>query len=281
MLSISYGWAQTIGGQIIDAETQTGIPYASIGVLNKGTGTVSDEKGYFSIDLTDNEKITDADSLAFLHIGYQTLTLRIADIRTKANTTKPLFSLEKEEFELPTISIEADEFKNEIVLGKKVEKKNVNLYYQSNQKGTELAAFVKVDKASYLKQAYFAIANNNYEQLYFRVNLYTIKAGKPSDRINPTDIIVQTDIKEGEVAVDLADYSIVVEEDFFISLEWLQAFGDGEISENLTFTAALSVSKGAGLMAVREGVQSYWKIVTKRFLGLHPKVGFYLIASQP
>ncbi|MEN0051399.1 MAG: hypothetical protein AAF806_30315 [Bacteroidota bacterium] len=191
------------------------------------------------------------------------------------------FSLEKEEIELPTISIEADEFKNEVVLGRKVEKQNVNLYYQSNQKGTELAAFVKVDQSSYLKKAYFAIASNNYKQLYFRVNLYTINEGKPSDRINPTDIIVQTDISEGEITVDLADYNIVVEEDFFISLEWLQAFGDGEISENLTFTAALSVTKGTGSMAVREGVQSEWQIVTKRFLGLRPKVGFYLVAAQP
>lgn len=205
VLSISYVWAQTIEGQIIDAETQKGIPYASIGVLNKGIGTVSDEKGYFLLSWTDDKKITEADSLAFLHIGYQTLTLRIADVMTKANTAKPIFGLKKEDIELPTISIEADEFKNEAVLGKKVEKQNVNLYYQSNQKGTELAAFVKVDKSSYLKRAYFGIANNNYKQLYFRVNLYTIEEDKPSDRINPTDIIVQTDISEGEIAVDLAD----------------------------------------------------------------------------
>ena len=238
LLSTSHIWTQTIEGQIVDAETQIGIPYASIGVLNKGIGTVSDEKGYFLLSWTDAKKITKEDSLAFLHIGYQTLMLRVADVMAKANTTKPLFSLEKEEFELPTISIEADEFKNEVVLGRKVEKQNVKLYYQSNQKGTELAAFVKVDKSSYLKKAYFAISKNNYERLYFRVNLYTIKEGKPSDRINPTDIIVQTDISEGEIAVDLANYNIVVEEDFFISLEWLRAFGDGEISEDLAFAEA-------------------------------------------
>ena len=140
LLSISHGWTLTIEGQIVDAETQIGIPYASIGVLNKGIGTVSDEKGYFLLSWTDAKKITKEDSLAFLHIGYQTLRLRIADIMTEENTKKPLFSLTKEEIELPTISIEADEFKNEKVLGRKVEKQNVNLYYQSNQKGTELAA---------------------------------------------------------------------------------------------------------------------------------------------
>ncbi|MEN0045970.1 MAG: carboxypeptidase-like regulatory domain-containing protein, partial [Bacteroidota bacterium] len=184
VLSIAFAWTQTIEGQIIDAETKAGIPYASIGVLNKGIGTVSDEKGYFLLSWTDAKKITQEDSLAFLHIGYQTLRLGIADVMTKANATKPIFSLEKEEIELPTISIEADEFKNEVVLGRKVEKQSVNLYYQSNQKGTELAAFVKVDQSSYLKKAYFAIASNNYKQLYFRVNLYTINEGKPSDRIN-------------------------------------------------------------------------------------------------
>ena len=53
-------------GQVIDADTEEPLPYVNIGLVNKNIGTVTDEAGYFELEVHEN--------------GYAEATLRFSMI---------------------------------------------------------------------------------------------------------------------------------------------------------------------------------------------------------
>jgi hypothetical protein len=51
-LSSGYCYSQTkLVGQVVDALTKEPLPFVNIGLVNENIGTVSDEQGYFILEL--------------------------------------------------------------------------------------------------------------------------------------------------------------------------------------------------------------------------------------
>jgi hypothetical protein len=74
-----------------------------------------------------------------------------------------------------------------------------------------------------------------YEEIKFRLNFYTLKKGLPYKSIPQKSIIVTSKIKSGVLEVDLEPYDIVLKEDFAITLEWIEDFGDSNWNNGLRF----------------------------------------------
>lgn len=76
---------QSICGTLIDASTQSPLPFATV-ILDKNTGTTTNEKGYFNIeiDTTTDQEIT------FSFVGYEDLkkTLKVGDFCKKIALTQ-------------------------------------------------------------------------------------------------------------------------------------------------------------------------------------------------
>ena len=67
--------AQTmVFGKIIDAEFNEPLPYVNIGIPGAGIGTVSDEAGYYLLEIP-NDKIND--SLYFSMVGFASQNFKI------------------------------------------------------------------------------------------------------------------------------------------------------------------------------------------------------------
>ncbi len=66
-------------GLVLDSATQSPLPYANIYVLHKNKGVISNEKGLFSIYVSDLEK---NDTLRFQYIGFKTRNLTIGQLDT-------------------------------------------------------------------------------------------------------------------------------------------------------------------------------------------------------
>ncbi len=56
-------------GQVLDIDKHTALPYATIFVLHKNKGVVSNEQGFFNLDISDLDKL---DTIRFQYIGYKT-----------------------------------------------------------------------------------------------------------------------------------------------------------------------------------------------------------------
>ncbi len=70
-----------ITGIVLDMEKQTALPYANIYVLNKNKGAITNEKGHFTLYVSD---LMGTDTIRFQYIGYKTKLLTVDQINTSS-----------------------------------------------------------------------------------------------------------------------------------------------------------------------------------------------------
>src|SRR5687768_7631615 len=76
--------AQQISGRISNSKDNTGVSYASIGLIKANKGTTAFQDGSFKLDLI-SESL--GDSLVFSCVGYQTLKVAIEKDRLTYDVT--------------------------------------------------------------------------------------------------------------------------------------------------------------------------------------------------
>ena len=70
-----------LNGLVMDIDKQTALPYANIYVLHKNKGSISNENGYFSLDISDLDK---TDTVCFQYIGYKSRNILIGQLDTSS-----------------------------------------------------------------------------------------------------------------------------------------------------------------------------------------------------
>ncbi len=216
--------AQTvISGTIIDQTTQEPVPFASIGIKGKTSGTLSDENGVFSIELKD---FAETDSLKFSAIGYRAQSYVMSTAKNFSNKTISLYQTSvvlNEVVVKPTKTITK-------VLGNKKYNTNVQCTFQGNEKnflGVEAAirANNKKGRTVWIEDFNFYITKNLVEDsVTFRLNFYKENSSDlPGENILSKPIIFKTKQKNGVVHLDLKKLNIHTDDDFYISLECLSS----------------------------------------------------------
>jgi hypothetical protein len=81
-----------IKGSVLDSADQAALPYATIYILHKNKGAISNENGEFAIDISGLEK---TDTVCFQYIGYKTKKLLIGQIEATS-----VFYLNEEIYDL-------------------------------------------------------------------------------------------------------------------------------------------------------------------------------------
>ena len=80
--AVNFCFAQNSGptkGVVLDAIDHTALPYVNILILKNNRGTISNEKGDFSIDLSD---LLPKDTISFQFIGYKTKSITLEQLNT-------------------------------------------------------------------------------------------------------------------------------------------------------------------------------------------------------
>ena len=89
----------------------------------------------------------------------------------------------------------------------------------------------------------------------------------PNENLLEEMIVVETDIESGKVHVDLKSYDIVMEDDFLVSIEWIEDLGIGE----LLFSAGFF---GSNLYA-RATSQGTWTQMGVAAFGMNVEVVYW------
>ncbi len=223
LLLYHLGFSQiTISGIIKDNSTQQSIPFASIGVVGTLQGTLSDENGNFKLSI---QHIADTDTIRISSIGYNNLSVTGSDL--KKNVAK-IFYLKSMVYDLTEVkvSLKKSDYK---ILGTGNYSKNICTAFigeNNNWRGEQAAIQANNKEGSqvYIESFNFYIIKNDYiDSLQFRIMLYEVDAkGYPGETFLKKPILFKTNVKQGEVQVDLKDYFINTTGDFFISLECLE-----------------------------------------------------------
>ena len=236
-------------GRIIDAFTKESLPFVNIGVLKKELGTVSNEDGFFFLEVPD---VYAAETLRFSMIGFDERDFQVADLEAILLSNNTLVLAEQTTF-LEEVVLTAEKKWDTRVSGNATTSKLLITGFTSNQLGNEIALFVKVKKTpAYIEGIQFSVVENIYPEVRFRVNVYSSEYRFPDENILKENIFVTLKQSEGIISVDLKEYDILVDDDIFISLEWI----DEDLgSEGLWFSAGVF---GKSIYA-RSTSQAEWK----------------------
>ena len=236
-------------GRIIDAFTKEPLPFVNIGVLKKELGTVSNEDGFFFLEVPD---LFAKETLRFSMIGFDVRDFQVADLEAILLSNNTLVLAEQTTF-LEEVVLTAEKKWDTRVSGNSTTSKLLITGFTSNQLGNEIALFVKVKKTpAYIDGIQFSVVENIYPEVRFRVNVYSSDYRFPDENILKENIFVTLKQSEGLISVDLKEYDILVDDDVFISLEWI----DEDLgSEGLWFSAGVF---GKSIYA-RSTSQAEWK----------------------
>ena len=238
--------AQVFEGFIKDAKTGEPLPYVNVGIIGKAVGTVTDGNGHYSLSLTNY----DTDSLRISMVGYRPQSFLVGDFRNGYSSNKTI-SLQPYLREIKEVRITNHKWKT-VVLGNTTQSQSTNAGFTSNQLGNEIGAIIKIKKSpTYLKTFNASIATELTDSVKLRLNFYTVKDGLPDQPLQMQSIFVTAKKGDKKITVDLEPYFIVVEDKFFVSLEWIKnARGHG-----IMFSASLFSSA----VISRETSQAKWE----------------------
>jgi len=249
-------------GSVIDVKGN-GIPYINIGVFRKNAGTVSDDEGNFLLEIGQQFF---ADSIQFSSIGYHSKSYKIEDL-VKLNSSSHTIILEAQFISMQEVIVTPKHWHTK-VLGNTTRSKFMSGGFSSNDLGAEAGTLIKIKKkVTTLEKVSFHISYNKLDSIKVRLNIYTIKGGKPAENILPQNIILELGTKQtGNIEVDLSKYDLEVKDDILIALQLIE--GKGDLRSNIFISAGLLGPS----TYYREASHAYWKIYNGLSLGINVTV---------
>ena len=262
--NIQFGICQVdLVGQVIDAATEEPLPYVNVGLVNQNIGTVTDEAGYFVLEVPGNG-YADA-TLRFSMIGFEPQDFTLQEYRDQKILTIPLQE-KATALEEVVLTTKRNKYQTKI-LGNKTTSQLIYAAFTTNKLGNEMGFLVRGRKnPMILKKFNVSLVENDYGPIRFRLNFYDLKDGLPNETLLNENIIVETDIQSGIVSKDLTPYEIVIDQDFFVAIEWIEDLGPGK----LFFSGGFF---GSPLIA-REVSQGTWSKVGTASVGMNVEVRY-------
>jgi len=209
----------SISGKIVDEKNET-IPYTAVGSIKYSTAVLSNNKGLFSLELTNyNEN----DSIKFYAIGYKEQYIAITQLKTNGVNEIRLWPSDQQ---LEEVEVSAKKLFRKKLGVLNYDKTNCTGFVglENNWKGVEAAIKIPNESKKLLKVVdfqFYIIKNQLPDSLIFRLNIYSSNEFYPTKNILKRSIVFKTYIKQGEVSLDLSTFDIRAYDDFFVSLECL------------------------------------------------------------
>jgi len=247
-------------GILADSATNAPVEFANIGVIGKGVGTVTNEKGEYTFIIPDS--LADQ-KIRISLIGYKSITLSVNKL---LSLNKVLLAQEATSLDEVAVTVKKLKVK---MLGNNTRHTSVVGGFTENNLGAEMA--VKLDiknPKTHLRKFMVNIATNSLDKALFRLNIYSVdEKGYPKENILKHNIIIEPKEKTGLVEVDLKPYGIFVDEDVFVALEWIKDLGN---AQGLNFSTKLV---GSGTY-FRKASQDKWEKTHPVGVGLHVEAAY-------
>ncbi|MEN6552702.1 MAG: carboxypeptidase-like regulatory domain-containing protein [Methanobacterium sp.] len=215
-----------ITGKIFNSDTKEKVPYVSIGIEGKTTGTVSNDAGEFSLKISEN--ISLSDSITVSSIGFKTVKFALADLSEVGNE----INLVPVIYELVGAVVTNRTTKN-VILGRNQEGSGMLecpffISYEMNSQdriSREIGMLFTTKNDCKVNSVNFFIKRNNYANVKFRLTFYSVENDQPKDIIINQNIIF--DIKDqykGWFKLELEPFLIFIQkrESFVVTLMLLE-----------------------------------------------------------
>jgi len=213
-----FATAQTkIKGIIMDKKSGTGISYANLGIPNQNIGTITDSSGSYRIEILN---VNFTDSIIVSCIGYETFKTSLETF-----SKNPKIGLQEKIYGLNEVIVLAKRVKTE---GRE---KSHGIKVLFNRKdstktlaGGEIAMLFSNRDKIRITGVNFYLANNSYENIKVRVNIYNAKDTDTDKKLNNTgNIFTITEGKTGWITANFENENIILnKQDYVVAIEILQ-----------------------------------------------------------
>lgn len=223
--------AQVHSGFITCKQTGQPVEYANIGIVGKNVGTVSNDKGYYSLQI--DEKYSN-DSLLFTCIGYKPYSIKVSEFRKLQNHS---ISLDEKVTEIQTVVVLPKKYVLK-KLGVTTRNKSFSAGFENNQLGYEMGIMMKVKKNAFIQKVNLNINQCTYDSLLYRLNIYKVNGEMDFENILTKPIYIKLPKRElnKTVTIDLTSYNIKVQGNFLVALEHIKDMGLGILHFSCSLT---------------------------------------------
>lgn len=212
-----------VRGRIVQQENNQPLPYVSIGVLNKSFGTLTDTLGNFTFQISQENL---ADTLQISLVGYFSKKISVKDFEESKEKT---IRLNIKFTDLTAVEV-ANIKSNTEIIGRRGSGKLIQVSIHNKKSveetiGSEMGMRYKTkQRNATLKDFNFYISANNFNYIKYRINIYSVKDNMPDTLIYNKQIFMTVDnFKTGWTKVDLAPYNIKVNQDFIVTVQWVES----------------------------------------------------------
>jgi hypothetical protein len=240
-------------GQIIDATTKAAIPFATIGVKNRSIGTVADSIGRFQLQFS-LDSIGPNNPVIVNCIGYNSVAInageQIIALVASVNylnqaTIKPL------KFKVKTFGRTGS---SAFMSTKMISEHN----HTSDELGKEIGTVINIDKNCRLTAFNMHIIFNHFDNVKFRLNIYSVKDGLPDTLIIKDNILLDVGhVRQKWINVDLTKYQIYLEgyEKVAVAIQWLKSKTGDDPQKSFNVAAVPAIGHH---ILFRDKSQSTW-----------------------
>lgn len=219
--------AQTLTGKILSQYDNSPIPYAKIGIGNEENGTIADENGNYVLDLSNVNKDLN------LNVdvgGFEKFAISINSFLQKSNHN---ILLKEKVRDIAEVVINPKQFKNKHWGVDSKSKKILFAVYPDRRKDKEEQSKEFALKISNSKKAKIQKINLNIADFQtdvpvkIRINVYNEKDGKPDQSVlyeDITAILTKNSIVDNTFTLDVSNEDIYVNDDFFVSIQFMNFF---------------------------------------------------------
>lgn len=247
----------TLKGTTI-AQDNTPIPYVNIGFHQADLGTVSNDKGHFTLRI-DPKTITS--ELIFSHIGYRKQSYGPDQIDSLLSLSQVNIMLDQQALALDTVEVKADRMKT-LLMGDSVNSANLFVSFKDSLNlGQEIGRAFKAKgkKPFFLQSLGFSLNNKPSVSYKLRVNIRELKDDEVGDFVHDREIVMQILPAQQRVILDLTPYSVWADHDLLVSVEMIENVAPAQIQ----FSAGLFQNN---IVFIRDASLGKWKQV--RGMGL-------------
>ena len=208
-----------ISGEVIEKGSDKHLPGAIITLVGEHTGTKSDPRGYFRINMMKEQQ---NDTLEIMAAGYQAVRV---PVERSAASSWITAEMPKKTAALTRDPTAAPAGPRVVVLGSKAAKKSDGM--MQGYPGTQYAFWIKNDgQPGVIKSVSYFVDALGFPSEPFRVRVYkALPGGKGPGEELLTEKVVVSAPKGGQwFTVDLSKYYVTLPKDgIFVAMEWLVA----------------------------------------------------------
>lgn len=243
-------FSQVLKGIVLDEDSGLPIPYTSIGIVGKHTGTYGDENGNFKLLVTE---YSPKDSIRFSCVGYLNKSFCVSSLLQETiDTITIVVKLKRASYELGEVIVYNKKTKI-IKIGNKRSTPTILLGMIDNR---ERGVVFSNRRSLLIKEVSFRLSTSwgsPPDSAIFRFNIYNLANGLPNENIlsQPIYLHLSKEDFNNYATFDISMHNIIIDKDFAATFEFVKQYGGNRVY----FTGQLTGEKSI----YRNGQQGVWR----------------------